>query len=94
MHIISTCYLFLHGNRRAQHERAKNCEGIHIAQVIIDGGINGDIIYSRFPDFIETKGEDGMLNVDAIADTYWHLYTQHPTAWSLEVDLRPYKEPF
>jgi len=69
-------------------------KGIHIAHVIIDGGINGDMIHSRFPDFIKNKGEDGMLNVDAITDTYWHLYTQHPTAWSLEVDLRPYKEPF
>lgn len=69
-------------------------KGIHVAHVIIDGGINGDMIHSRFPDYIKTKGEDGMLNVDAIADTYWYLHTQHPTAWSLEVDLRPYKEPF
>jgi hypothetical protein len=36
----------------------------------------------------------GRLDLDAIAGTYWHLHTQHPTAWSHEVDLRPYKEPF
>ena len=46
------------------------------------------------PAFVAAKGADGLLDLDAIADTYWHLHTQHPTAWSHEVDLRPYKEPF
>ncbi len=69
-------------------------KGIHVAHIIIDGGVNGDMIHARFPDYINTKGEDGMLNTDAIADAYWYLHTQHPTAWSLEIDLRPCKEPF
>ena len=69
-------------------------KGIHVAHVVIDGGVNGDMIRSRFPDYITRKGADGMLDTDAIADAYWYLHTQHPTAWSLEVDLRPYKEPF
>ena len=39
-------------------------------------------------------GDDGMLNVDAIADAYWMLHTQHSSTWTLELDLRPYKESF
>jgi hypothetical protein len=42
----------------------------------------------------ERLGRDGMLAVDAIADTYWALHRQHRSAWSHEVDLRPYKEKF
>ena len=40
------------------------------------------------------KGEDGMLQPDAIADAYWTLHRQDRSTWSLELDLRPYKEPF
>lgn len=68
--------------------------GIHVAHVIIDGGINGDLLNTRRPEFKAQRGEDGMLSVDAIAATYWHLYTQNRTAWSQEIDLRPYKETF
>ena len=67
-------------------------QGIHVAHVIIDGGINGDLLNTRRPQLKEQRGEDGLLDVDAIADTYWHLYTQDKTAWAQEIDLRPYKE--
>ena len=63
-------------------------------RAIIDGGINGDQLNSRFPQFKEQRGEDGMLNPDSIADAYWTLHTQEKTAWTLELDLRPYKEQF
>ena len=43
---------------------------------------------------VETDVVDGLLNIDAIAETYWQLHRQHRTAWSHEVDLRPYAEPF
>ena len=69
-------------------------QGLHVAHVVIDGGINGELLNTRAPEFAKQKGEDGLLDLDAIADTYWHLYCQHKTAWSHEVDLRPYKEPF
>jgi NAD(P)-dependent dehydrogenase (short-subunit alcohol dehydrogenase family) len=68
--------------------------GIHVAHVVIDGVINGEQIRSRFPEYAERLGPDGMLDIDAICDTYWWLYRQQRTAWSHEVDLRPYKEPF
>ena len=49
---------------------------------------------SRMPDRKEKAGADGLLNTEAIADSYWHLHTQHRSAWTHEIDLRPYKEPF
>ena len=36
----------------------------------------------------------GARHIEAIADSYWHLRTQHRSAWTHEIDLRPYKEPF
>lgn len=67
-------------------------QGLHVAFVIIDGAINGERIHSRYPQVKEMLGEDGMLNLEAIADAYWHIYTQHKTAWTHELDLRPFKE--
>jgi len=69
-------------------------QGLHVAHVIIDGVIDGDQVNLRFPQFKEQRGEDGMLRPDAIADAYWALHRQDRSTWSLELDLRPYKEPF
>jgi NAD(P)-dependent dehydrogenase (short-subunit alcohol dehydrogenase family) len=69
-------------------------QGLHIAHTIIDGGIEGDRLLSRMPDRKEKAGADGLLDIEAIADSYWHLHTQHRSAWTHEIDLRPYKEPF
>ncbi len=69
-------------------------QGLHVGHVIIDGGIDGDALNLRFPQFKERLGADGMLGIDAIADAYWALHVQQKTAWTLELDLRPYKEQF
>jgi NAD(P)-dependent dehydrogenase (short-subunit alcohol dehydrogenase family) len=69
-------------------------QGLHIAHVIIDGGIEGDRLLARMPDRADKAGPDGLLKVDAIVDNYWHLHRQQRSAWSHEIDLRPYKEPF
>ncbi|HEY4833883.1 MAG TPA: SDR family NAD(P)-dependent oxidoreductase [Bradyrhizobium sp.] len=68
--------------------------GIHVAHVVIDGGIDGEKLNSAVPQLKEQRGADGLLNIDAIADAYWHLHTQHPSAWTHELDLRPFKEAF
>jgi NAD(P)-dependent dehydrogenase (short-subunit alcohol dehydrogenase family) len=68
--------------------------GIHVAHVVIDGGINGDRLLSRMPTLVQERGEDGLLGIDAIADTYWTIHRQQRSAWTQEVDLRPYREPF
>ena len=69
-------------------------QGLHIAHTIIDGGIEGERLLSRMPDRKDKAGADGLLNIEAIADSYWHLHTQHRSAWTHEIDLRPYREPF
>jgi NAD(P)-dependent dehydrogenase (short-subunit alcohol dehydrogenase family) len=69
-------------------------QGIHVAHVIIDGGIEGDRLLSRMPDRAEKAGPDGLLNIEAIAENYWHLHRQQRSAWTQELDLRPYKETF
>lgn len=69
-------------------------QGIHIVHTVIDGVINGERARQQFPDYVKAKGEDGLLQLDAIAETYWAIHRQHPTAWTHELDLRPFKEPF
>jgi hypothetical protein len=59
-----------------------------------DGGIHGDRLLSRRPTLIDERGEDGLLGIDAIADTYWNIHRQHRSAWTQEVDVRPFREPF
>jgi NAD(P)-dependent dehydrogenase (short-subunit alcohol dehydrogenase family) len=68
--------------------------GIHVAHVVIDGGIDGEKLNTAVPQLREQRGDDGLLNIDAIADAYWHLHTQHRSAWTHELDLRPFKEAF
>jgi NAD(P)-dependent dehydrogenase (short-subunit alcohol dehydrogenase family) len=69
-------------------------QGVHVAHVIIDGGIDGEHVRTGAPDRVAAAGEDGLLHPDAIADTYWHLHQQTPSAWTHELDLRPFKERF
>jgi NAD(P)-dependent dehydrogenase (short-subunit alcohol dehydrogenase family) len=68
--------------------------GIHVAHVVVDGGIDGDRLRNRAPTLIKERGEDGLLGIDAIAETYWHIHGQPRSAWTQEVDLRPFKETF
>jgi hypothetical protein len=49
---------------------------------------------SRQPDLATQRGQDGLLDIDAIADTYWQIHRQQRSAWTQEVDLRPYRESF
>jgi NAD(P)-dependent dehydrogenase (short-subunit alcohol dehydrogenase family) len=63
-------------------------KGIHVAWINIDGGI--DLPHRQRPG---TTKED-LLNPDAIAETYWHLAHQDRSAWTMEMELRPFKEKF
>ncbi len=69
-------------------------QGIHVAHVVIDGVIDGDYAHRAFPDFVQGKGVDGLIDPNAIAETYWVLHCQPPSAWTHELDLRPFKESF
>ncbi|EMA48784.1 short-chain dehydrogenase/reductase SDR [Halococcus morrhuae DSM 1307] len=61
-------------------------QGIHVAHVVIDGGI-------RPPDQ-DVEHPDDYLDPDAIATNYWQLVEQDESAWTLELDLRPHAEEF
>ena len=67
-------------------------QGIHVAHVIIDGVVNGDIVRGRFADYLDSLGDDGALDPDAVAEAFLSLHDQPITAWTHELDLRPYKE--
>jgi NAD(P)-dependent dehydrogenase (short-subunit alcohol dehydrogenase family) len=63
-------------------------QGIHVAHVVIDGAI-------RPPDWPQPKGRpDSMLEPDAIAETYLGLLAQPRSAWTFEIELRPWVETF
>ncbi|HLY57077.1 MAG TPA: SDR family NAD(P)-dependent oxidoreductase [Stellaceae bacterium] len=68
--------------------------GVHVAHVVIDGGIAGERLLSRVPQLAEQRGPDGLLGIEAIAEAYWQIHRQHRSAWTHELDLRPYKEGF
>lgn len=68
--------------------------GVHVAHVVIDGGIDGARVRARYPQRLTAAGEDGLLGLSAIAEVYWQLHAQHRSAWTQELDLRPFKEPF
>jgi len=66
-------------------------KGVHVAHAIIDGVI--DIPRTR--DWPVNGGvEDGKINSDAIADSYWYLHTQPRSHFTQELDCRPYVEKF
>ncbi len=69
-------------------------KGVHVGHLIIDGGIDGERQYARDPNVREKMGENGLLDPDAIAESCWHLHRQHPSSWTFELDLRPFKETF
>lgn len=67
-------------------------KGVHVAHFIIDGVIDGDMVRGRFGEHLDSLGEDGALTPDAIAEAYWFAHGQHKSAWTHEMDLRPFKE--
>jgi NAD(P)-dependent dehydrogenase (short-subunit alcohol dehydrogenase family) len=64
-------------------------KNIHVAHFVIDGGIAA----GTHPRAAEA-GEDGMLLPDEIAKNYLHVYRQHRSAWTWELELRPWVEKF
>ncbi len=67
-------------------------QGIHVAHVVIDGAIDTRFIEEMFPERYALKDQGGVLDPDAIAENYWHIHCQPRTAWTHELDLRPWIE--
>jgi NAD(P)-dependent dehydrogenase (short-subunit alcohol dehydrogenase family) len=63
-------------------------QGIHVLHVVVDGGIRAE----HRPDPADRP--DSTLDPDAIAESYWHTLNQHRSAWSWEIEVRPWVEKF
>lgn len=66
--------------------------GIHVAHIVIDGGIDTEFVRGLRPDFDDLKARDGVLSPEAIAANYVMLHKQPRSAWTHELDLRPWIE--
>ena len=67
-------------------------QGIHVAHVVVDGMIDGTFARSIAPDIQALLDEDAILKPDEIAKNYVWLHNQQRSAWTFELDLRPWKE--
>ena len=67
-------------------------QGIHVGHVVIDGAIDTAFIADNFPARYALKAEGGILDPEAIAENYWQLHRQPRSAWTHELDLRPWME--
>ena len=65
-------------------------QGIHVTYVNVDGAIDTPFIRKLAPNL----GPEDMLEPAAIAEAYWHVVHQQRSAWTQELDLRPFKEKF
>jgi NAD(P)-dependent dehydrogenase (short-subunit alcohol dehydrogenase family) len=83
-----------HGLRALAQSMARELgpKGIHVAHTIIDGAIDTAFVAERFPDRYATRDHDGILRPAEIAENYWHLHSQQRSAWTFEIDLRPWVE--
>ncbi len=63
-------------------------KGVHVAHFVIDGGIRSAVRQDP------NDNPDSLLDPDAIAESYWHVATQPRSAWTWEVELRPWVERF
>lgn len=71
--------------------RELQSKGVHVAHINIDGGIRNPERPERMP---PADRPDSMLDPDAVAQTYLHLIRQHRSAWTLELEVRPWLETF
>ncbi len=83
-----------HGLRALSQSMARELgpKNIHVAHTVIDGMIDSKYIRENLPNVDEMRADDALLNSEHIAAQYVMLHKQPRTAWTHELDLRPYKE--
>jgi NAD(P)-dependent dehydrogenase (short-subunit alcohol dehydrogenase family) len=67
-------------------------KGVHVAHVICDGSIDGTFSRERFDDIEQRLADDSILKPDEVARNYVWLHNQGRSAWTFELDLRPWTE--
>jgi hypothetical protein len=65
-----------------------------VAHVIVDGPIDGEFVRTNLPQLVAERPAGGLLNPDDIAANYLMLHRQPRNAWTHELDLRPWVEPW
>ncbi len=69
-------------------------KGIHVATVLVEGAIDSKMMWREFPDRMKKLGPDGAVHPDALAETYWQIHAQPRSAWTHEIDVRPWAAAF
>lgn len=72
-------------------------QGIHIAHIVVDGAVNspdtlGKLLGDKFDAYKASKGEEGVIEPSALAETYWNLAQQPRNCWTHEIDIRPWTD--
>ena len=67
-------------------------QGIHVGHIVVDGIIDNRNTEAVMPELFASKGPDGVIQPDDLAELYWQLHRQPRSAWTFELDARPYKE--
>jgi NADP-dependent 3-hydroxy acid dehydrogenase YdfG len=65
-------------------------QGVHVAYVNVDGAIDMPVVRQFLPHLTD----EDLLKPSAIADAFWYLAHQDRSAWTHELDVRPFKEKF
>lgn len=83
-----------HGLRALAQSMARELgpQNIHVAHVVIDGAVETQWIRDNHPDYEALKSRDGILQPEELAKNYVMLHEQGRTAWTFELDLRPWVE--
>ncbi len=83
-----------HGLRALAQSMARELgpEGVHVAHIVIDGGIDGAFIRGLMGDQLENRPPDSILAPEDIAETFWSIHAQPRSAWTFEADLRSWTE--
>lgn len=88
----------MHAKRSLAQSMAREFgpQGIHVAHIVIDGPVETAFVKSRFGDeaFNSLKNDDGLLKPDDVAEAFVAIVKQKRSAWTFEMDIRPYRETF
>ena len=69
-------------------------QGIHVVHFVLVGVIDGERTKNQFSELVKAKGNNGLLQLDEISETYWAIHCQHSSVWMHDLDLRPFSETF